>query len=420
MVNVKVLKYIILLFVTINTLSALAQRKDLVVNKMSDRINSDAEELYPLYYPAKNLLFFSRAFHPKNEGGKFAGTDIWSYDLNDSTEKAKNSEFKHLNNKSNNFIVGINEDQNVLYINQAKSAEKGFQFTKKINGSWIKPEGINIPGIPIEGYRGIYVSPDYSVIILSLINKDDNTQEDLYYCLKNEKGKWSKPQNLGPSINTPGKEISPFLSADKRKLYFSSNGHEGYGSMDIFMSERLYDNWEVWSRPKNLGAEINSDAFDAYYTTYGDTISFFCSNREGGLSDIYRVSMREKDIDQLASSMIRIKSDDYKIYDDNAVEELFGVSLNQNLKFKDNSEELEDSSKEFLYFIIDNMKYNPEIGIMILADKNNNKLTSMRFIKASMFFLKNGITSKRVTLIEEELENQPENEFLFYFYRLEE
>lgn len=410
----------IILFIVFLSIESLAQKTEITVTRLGQNINSTAEEICPILDTKNNILYFSRAFHPKNKGGEYAGTDIWQYDLSDTASIANKSNLNNLNDQSNNFIVGINDQENILYLNQSKTAEKGFQFSKLKGYTWLKPEPISVKNISIEGYRSMYVTPDFNTIILSMISSEKSNQEDLFYCIKDEKGRWSTPINLGSSINTAGKEISPFLSEDKKKLYFASDGHPGQGGMDIFVSERLYDNWTVWSRPVNLGKEINSPHFDAYYTCYGDSIAYFSSNRLGGLSDIYQAKIAQQDLSQLASNKITINSDNYKIYDENAIQEIFGVPLTQQLSFKKESEELEDSSKEFLYFIIENMKNNPEIGIMILADPHKSSLTPIRLIKASLFFLKNGIPSKRVTLIEEELENNSEDDFLFYFYRLEE
>ena len=409
---------IYILSFTLFTLGPLkAQKSELVVTKMSSQINSEAEELYPLFNIKTKTLYFSRAFHPNNEGGQYAGTDIWAIDLTDTSNRPFKQPFKNINDRNNNFVIGINAEEDILYVNESQAAEKGFNFVKKITDKWTKPERVAIQGLPIEGYRGIYVSPDNEVIILSMVESDTGS-EDLYYSIKDAKGRWQQPQSLGTSINTKGREISPFLSSDKKFLYFASNGHPGQGDMDIFVAERLYDNWKVWSKPVNLGNKINSPAFDAYYAAY-DTMAFFSSNRDGGLSEIYQVGIYEKDIKKLKEGTVIINSNDYNIYSENAINELFGVPMKQKLSFKAGGEELEPSSIEYIYFIIENMKMNPEIGIIIISDPKLSELNSVRMIRTSMLFMKSGITPKRFTLIEEDIENGKENEFLFYFYKLE-
>ena len=79
--------------------------------------------------------------------------------------------------------------------------------------------------------------------------------EDLYVSVL-QAGKWSEPKNLGRKINSTAQELSPSLSGDGKYLYFSSNGRRGYGSFDVFFSERLDDSWTNWSDPVNMGANV--------------------------------------------------------------------------------------------------------------------------------------------------------------------
>ncbi len=104
---------------------------------------------------------------------------------------------------------------------------------------------------------------------------------DIYMC-KREGDSWSLPQNLGPSINTEGNEMFPFISKDN-KLYFASNGHSGMGGLDIFVSTNQNGQW---STPKNMGAPINSSRDDFSLTTDNGAEGYFASNRRGS-DDIY-------------------------------------------------------------------------------------------------------------------------------------
>ena len=79
---------------------------------------------------------------------------------------------------------------------------------------------------------------------------------------------WSEPINLGIEINTDFAERTPFLSLDKKTLYFSSNGHNGYGEQDIFVSKRINDSWTSWTSPKNLGSKINGPYNDWGFKLY--------------------------------------------------------------------------------------------------------------------------------------------------------
>lgn len=112
---------------------------------------------------------------------------------------------------------------------------------------------------------------------------------DIYVCLKNPDGTWGTPINLGSTINTPYADRSPYLAEDMKTLYFSSEGHAGLGSMDVYKSERLYDtSWTHWSEPINLGKNINTSDYDyeykiasdgvtAYFTQFVENKSKICS-----------------------------------------------------------------------------------------------------------------------------------------------
>lgn len=107
------------------------------------------------------------------------------------------------------------------------------------------------------------------------------------YSVNVNKGAFDTPKNLGPEINTSKREQFPFASADD-KLYFSSDGHLGYGSLDVFVSEI---NGNTYSKPVNIGLPLNSNLDDFAFNINSETKEgYFASNREGGKGsdDIYK------------------------------------------------------------------------------------------------------------------------------------
>jgi outer membrane protein OmpA-like peptidoglycan-associated protein len=144
--------------------------------------------------------------------------------------------------------------------------------------------------------------------------KDSYGEEDLYVSLKDSFGKWTEPKNLGPTINTKGFEISPFLSPDKKRLFFSSNGHPGLGDADIFMTERLYESWDVWAKPQNLGNKVNSALFDAYFTIQ-DSVGYFSSTINKASAKIYSIGIKSK-VDSLEQKVKKIVTEAQTILTD--------------------------------------------------------------------------------------------------------
>ena len=85
---------------------------------------------------------------------------------------------------------------------------------------------------------------------------------NLYVAFVDSTGAWSTPIELGPAVNTPYDERSPYLLPDMRTLYFSSQGHGSLGGLDIFVTTRLDDSWVNWSVPVNVSKEINTSGND--------------------------------------------------------------------------------------------------------------------------------------------------------------
>jgi len=104
-----------------------------------------------------------------------------------------------------------------------------------------------------------------------------------------QNGRWTEPKNLGAPINTTGDEEAPFLHYDGMTLYFSSDGHPGYGQKDLFVSRRTAG--LSWSEPQNLGLGLNTPKDDiGIYIDAKAESGLFASDREGGEGglDIYR------------------------------------------------------------------------------------------------------------------------------------
>jgi outer membrane protein OmpA-like peptidoglycan-associated protein/tetratricopeptide (TPR) repeat protein len=113
---------------------------------------------------------------------------------------------------------------------------------------------------------------------------------DLWYCIKTEEG-WGKPINAGSQINTNGNEVFPYLV--NNTLYFSSDGQEGMGGLDIYMI-RLDKNYAPTGILKNMGFPVNSHGDDFGICFTSDLMSGFLSSNRKELDendDIYRFTI---------------------------------------------------------------------------------------------------------------------------------
>lgn len=133
---------------------------------------------------------------------------------------------------------------------------------------------------------------------------------DLYVTRKDPKtGQWSVPQNLGPNINTPGDEKTPFIHSDSETLYFSSNGHFGFGGYDIFYARK--NEKGEWAEPENIGSPINSNSDDTGFLVSSDALTgYFFSYDEGkvrgkgvGRYDLYGFDLYKEARPQATSFM---------------------------------------------------------------------------------------------------------------------
>ena len=138
------------------------------------------------------------------------------------------------------------------------------------------------------------LSPDDKTLYFASDRPGTMGQSDLFKAAINEDGSFGRPENLGATINTEGRETFPFVS-DDNELYFASDGHPGLGGLDIFVSKTEKDN--TFTEVQNVGSPINSPQDDfAFMIDSKSRNGFFSSNREGGkgFDDIYKFSETRK------------------------------------------------------------------------------------------------------------------------------
>ena len=180
--------------------------------------------------------------------------------------------------------------------NNGRYETRGYSFSKKTTNGWSVPQKLEIAGYErmSQGqYDCGFLSADGKVLIMSFSEKKNSKEDDLYVSFRQKDGSWSKPVSLGPDVNTKFTETTPFLAADGATLYFSSNREGGQGSNDIYICKRVDKTWKHWSKPQNLGPKINTEGYDAYYSIPAAGDYAYMTSFKGtlGKGDVVRIKM---------------------------------------------------------------------------------------------------------------------------------
>lgn len=153
-------------------------------------------------------------------------------------------------------------------------------MSRLVNGTWTDPRYL-----PINDSLAWDGSPSFSrdgkTLYFASNRPGGSGGIDIYRTNMDASGRFSKPVNMGKDINTAGDDMFPYVSPDN-KLYFASDGHPGLGKLDIFVAIRSQGVISV----ENLGVPFNTPQDDFGLVFYEDLVNgFFSSNREGGKGD---------------------------------------------------------------------------------------------------------------------------------------
>jgi len=132
------------------------------------------------------------------------------------------------------------------------------------------------------------LSPDGKKLFFSSDRPGGYGQTDVYMCEWNGTA-WDEPKNLGPSINTAGRDMMPQIGFDE-KLYFSSDGHAGMGGLDIFKTKYSGGSW---STPENMKSPINSSKDDFNFNLDADGKIGNLTSTRSGADKLYEVIYKD-------------------------------------------------------------------------------------------------------------------------------
>lgn len=277
----------------------LAPRQNIKREKM-DNINTiESDEFSPVISLDGTTLYFCRA--SKNKGNA-DGEDIYvSYGVNKLWSKPV--KIKELSGKSDQSPLSITADGRTMLL-----SVNGKLRQSHLDGStWSSPKPLSNLDKYFSWTGKATMTADGKTILLEASYNPDaqqsySSQIYIYALQQNDTGGWKRPIRLPETINVPFAQTrAPFIAVDNRTLYYSTNGIEGLGDADLFVSKRLDDTWVNWSTPVNLGKEFNSTSNDwglnlqvlpngrtAFWAT--NTNREELDNDKGGL-DIYTIEL---------------------------------------------------------------------------------------------------------------------------------
>ncbi len=257
---------------------------------LGSNINSESAEITPIISPDSKYIYFTRDKHPENLGTAHK-QDVWisKIDRKGNFLMAENLG-EPINNSFNNSAFSITPDGRRLFLTNAYhdngSVTKGISYSIFFDKNWLAPKSMLIKNYQnINSNADYFISSDGKYLLMSIEGENTTGGMDLYVSFLESDSSWSEPLNLGDVINTADDEITPYLDTNNKTLYFSSKGHCGFGSQDIFVSTRLDESWTKWSIPQNLGPNISTSLWDAYFRISPNRDFVYLSSYHNSIGD---------------------------------------------------------------------------------------------------------------------------------------
>lgn len=331
---------------------------------MGAGVNTNFNEYFPSITADGKQFLFTREIR---EGEQIRQEDFYMSNKGSSAwEKA--FPMTGVNTLGNEGAPSISADGNYMFFascmemsgDYGSPDRKGYGscdifYSQKVNGKWTKPVNVGPPINTANWETQPSFSSDGKTLyfIRGLISRGDIKEQDIYVSTIGEDGRFTTPIKLSDKVNTTGQEESVFIHPDNQTLYFSSDGHPGLGGLDIFMSKKQADG--SWGEAVNLGYPINSYKDDnSLLVDPSGKIAYFASNREGGFGnlDIYWFELPE---DVRPEKLTYVKGKVYNAKTKEPLEakfELFDLETQQNV-----TESYSDKAGQFLVTLTANKNY---------------------------------------------------------------
>lgn len=347
--------------------------KEIYVTNVGDAINSNFHEYFPSMSHDDSTMIFTRRFNGVDEDFFIVHKDT----CNEQWYSAEHMGYPP-NSVKNEGAQCLSYDRHYIFLMRCENNVQSYReaggcdlyMSYMQDGEWIAPVAFGAT-INTNSFEGMPTfSSDNKTLYFVSDRPGGYGGKDIWKSEYTKYG-WSVPINLGPNINTEKDEISPFIAADNKTLYFSSNGHVGFGGFDIFVS-RLDESKKEFTQPINLGIPYNSTYDDiSWFLLANGEKAYFASDRPDGYGgmDIYMTNVLPKFRPQPTTFISGLTIDSFSkeivknvfvdIYDEkyNLVTSLksnqgdgsFFVVLEPNRTYKFVTRKYDYPEKEFIY-----------------------------------------------------------------------
>ncbi|PWS33435.1 OmpA family protein [Pedobacter paludis] len=261
-------------------------------NNLGQNVNTTDAEYFPALTADGETLIFTRQIN--------GNEDFWTSQLkNNSWNLAKPLSSKINTAKYNEGAQTISPDGKYLFFTGCNRPDGlgrcDIYVSHREGKDWGEPYNVGTPVNSEYWESQPAISPDGRTLYFISNRPGGSGGYDIWKSTITDDAKWGPAINLGPEINTAYDENTPFLHADGKTLYFSSDGWPGFGNKDIYYS-RMTDEGK-WQKPINIGYPINSFEDESGLVVSADgNLGLFSSNLKDGFGgqDIYSFGIPEQ------------------------------------------------------------------------------------------------------------------------------
>lgn len=242
----------------------------------------------------------------------------------------------------------LNKDGTLLFLYKTDNYDGNIYYSEFVNNRWMPVRKLN-SNINTKYYEShAAISADGKRLYFTSNREGGFGGLDIYVSEKDATGDWGTAVNLGPSVNTPFNEDTPFVTANDSLLYFSSEGHNSIGGYDIFRSRKTGN---TWSKPENIGYPVNTTDDDKFFqpSNNGDN-AFYAMPTDYKREEIFYLSFTG------------LEEETYEKIDLAAIPPATGIDSSRfynNLVLSDPGDESVDESEVLFYTVQVMALYNP-------------------------------------------------------------